>query len=50
MELLRSGLSTEEVAARLFVSPGTVRVHISSVLKKLQVKSRAEALKLLEQS
>jgi len=50
MDLLRQGLSTEDVAGRLFVSAGTVRVHVSSVLKKLQVKSRAEALKMLQES
>ena len=50
MDLLRQGLSTEDVAARLFVSAGTVRVHVSGVLKKLQVKSRAEALKMLDGS
>jgi len=50
MELLRKGLSTEEVAGRLFVSPGTVRAHVSSVVKKLQVKGRAEALKMLGES
>jgi DNA-binding NarL/FixJ family response regulator len=50
MELLRQGLSTEDVAGRLFVSPGTIRVHVSSVLKKLQVKSRSEALKMLGES
>ena len=36
IELLREGLSTEEVATRLFVAPGTVRVHVSSVLKKAE--------------
>jgi DNA-binding NarL/FixJ family response regulator len=44
MELLREGLSTEEVATRLFVTPGTVRVHVSSVLKKLRVGDRASAI------
>lgn len=38
MELLASGLSTEQVAQRLFVSPTTVRVHVSAVLRKLRVK------------
>lgn len=47
MELLREGLSTEEVAARLFVAPGTVRVHVSSVLKKLRVPDRASAIRVL---
>jgi len=47
MELLRAGLSTEEVAKRLFVAPGTVRVHVSSVLKKLRVPDRAAAIRAL---
>ena len=47
MELLRDGLSTEEVAKRLFVAPGTVRVHVSSVLKKLRVPDRAAAIRAL---
>ena len=49
MELLREGLSTEEVARRLFISPGTVRVHVSSVLKKLRTSDRAEALRMLDE-
>jgi DNA-binding NarL/FixJ family response regulator len=48
MELLREGLTTEQVAQRLFISPTTVRVHVSSVLKKLQTTDRAEALRILE--
>jgi DNA-binding NarL/FixJ family response regulator len=47
MELLREGLSTEDVATRLFVTPGTVRVHVSSVLKKLRVGDRASAIQVL---
>ncbi len=47
MELLRQGLSTEEVAKRLFVAPGTVRVHISSVLKKLRVPDRESAIRAI---
>jgi DNA-binding NarL/FixJ family response regulator len=47
MELLRTGLKTEEVAQRLFVTPGTVRVHVSSVLKKLRVSDRASAIRVL---
>ncbi len=48
MQLLRDGLSTEEAAKRLFVSPGTVRVHVSSVLKKLRVADRRAAFRLLD--
>jgi DNA-binding NarL/FixJ family response regulator len=49
MELLGEGLSTDEVAKRLFVSPTTVRVHVSSVLRKLRVKDRASAFRLLRE-
>lgn len=48
MTLLREGLPTETVAERLFISPGTVRVHVSSVLKKLRAKDRDAALQMLE--
>ncbi|MFL6063303.1 MAG: response regulator [Friedmanniella sp.] len=47
MELLSQGHSTEEVANRLFVSPTTVRVHVSAVLRKLRVKDRESAFRLL---
>jgi DNA-binding NarL/FixJ family response regulator len=47
MQLLGQGLSTEEVAGRLFVSPTTVRVHVSTVLKKLRVHDRESAFRLL---
>lgn len=47
MEMLAQGHSTEEVATRLFVSPTTVRVHVSAVLRKLRVKDRESAFKLL---
>lgn len=47
MNLLAAGRSTDEVAAELFLSPTTVRVHISTVLKKLRVKDRESALRLL---
>jgi DNA-binding NarL/FixJ family response regulator len=48
MALLRDGLTTEEVAERLFISPATVRVHVSSVVKKLQATDRAQALRMLD--
>lgn len=47
MQLLQAGLSTEEVAGRLFVSPTTVRVHVSAVLKKLRVGDRESAFRVL---
>ena len=50
LELMREGLSTNEIGTRLFVSPTTVRTHVSSVLKKLQVPDRDAAVRLLEAS
>lgn len=47
MEMLGQGHSTDEVAKRLFVSPTTVRVHVSAVLKKLRVTDRESAFRLL---
>ena len=47
MQLLGDGHSTEEVGKRLFVSPTTVRVHVSTVLRKLRVKDRESAFQLL---
>ena len=49
LDLMRDGSSTADMAERLFVSPVTIRSHVSQILKKLQVKSRDEALKLLEE-
>jgi DNA-binding NarL/FixJ family response regulator len=47
MELLAEGASTEDVAGRLFLSPTTVRVHVSSALRKLRVKDRESAFRVL---
>jgi DNA-binding NarL/FixJ family response regulator len=45
--LLDRHLSTEEIAARLFISEHTVRSHVKSLLAKLHVSSRREALEKL---
>ena len=49
MELLAGGATTEQTAGILFLSPTTVRVHVSSVLKKLRVSTREEAFRLLRE-
>jgi DNA-binding NarL/FixJ family response regulator len=50
LELLRRGESTAEIAARLFISPVTVRRHVGLALGKLAAKDRAAALRMLEES
>jgi DNA-binding NarL/FixJ family response regulator len=48
LELLGEGASTAAIASRLFVAPVTVRRHISSILEKLGVDTREEAIRLFQ--
>ena len=41
--MMAAGKSNQEIADALFVSLGTVKVHVSHILAKLDVKSRAAA-------
>ena len=45
--LLDQHLGTDEIAARLFISEHTVRSHVKSLLAKLGVSSRRDALERL---
>jgi len=45
--LLDEHLGTDEIAKRLFISEHTVRSHVKSLLRKLAVSSRREALETL---
>src|SRR6266542_2092101 len=45
--LLDQHLGTDEIAARLYISEHTVRSHVKSLLRKLGVSSRREALEAL---
>ena len=47
LSLLRDGLTTKQMASKLFVSSATVRSHVASVLKKLHLPDR-EALRKLD--
>jgi DNA-binding NarL/FixJ family response regulator len=40
--LLAEGLTNGELATRLFISPKTASVHVSNILAKLSMTSRAE--------
>jgi DNA-binding NarL/FixJ family response regulator len=44
LDLMREGLNTSGIAERLFVSPGTVRSHVMSMMHKLHVGDRESLL------
>jgi two-component system response regulator DesR len=48
LTLIASGQTNREIAARLYLSPHTVKEHASSLYRKLGVKNRAEAARRAE--
>ena len=44
LSLLAEGRTNQEIAATLFISPITVRNHLSSIFAKLQVTNRQQAM------
>jgi DNA-binding NarL/FixJ family response regulator len=47
LNLMRQGLSTAEISARLFITQATVRTHVAAILRKLHASSREDVLSLL---
>ncbi|MDF5753918.1 response regulator transcription factor [Spongiactinospora sp. TRM90649] len=46
MVLIASGLSNDEIAARLVLSPATVKTHVSRIMTKLRARDRAQVVVL----
>jgi LuxR family transcriptional regulator, maltose regulon positive regulatory protein len=45
LKLLASGFSNPEIARKLVLTPGTVKVHVHHIYSKFEVRTRAQAIK-----
>jgi len=50
LSLVAEGLSNEEIARRLFLSPLTTKTHVSRILTKLEARDRAQLVVLAYES
>jgi DNA-binding NarL/FixJ family response regulator len=50
MSLVAAGMSNDEIAARLFLSPLTAKTHVSRILAKLAARDRAQLVVLAYES
>jgi DNA-binding NarL/FixJ family response regulator len=46
MALVADGLTNDEIAQKLYMSPATVRTHVSRAMTKLGVRDRAQLVVL----
>ncbi|MBO8188692.1 response regulator [Streptomyces spirodelae] len=46
MELVASGLTNDEIAGRLVLSPATAKTHVSRIMSKLDVRDRSQLVVL----
>lgn len=44
LRLIVAGLSNQAIAERLFISPNTVKTHISNIYKKIEAVNRVQAI------
>jgi DNA-binding NarL/FixJ family response regulator len=49
LRLLGEGKTNKEMARELFLSPNTVKLHVSAILQRLKVRSRTQAALLSSQ-
>ncbi|GAB2546400.1 response regulator transcription factor [Gracilibacillus alcaliphilus] len=45
LQYISDGLGTKEIAAKLFLADRTVEYRLTQIYKKLEVKTRGEAVK-----
>ncbi|SFB44891.1 LuxR family transcriptional regulator, maltose regulon positive regulatory protein [Cohnella sp. OV330] len=50
LKLIAEGLSNKEIAVRLVLTEGTVKLHIHRIYGKLQAKGRVQAIQIARQS